>query len=181
MILLSPQTGTQELAGRETEGRGRAARPVGTLTSVGQSSVGSEHFPSPSHTDHQRKHCSRVSSFSASQPMPSSSGLPWGWRLIGVLLHRNSKLGQASSPPWNRQDHRLSTKCHLDTCSGIKPDGRRQDHEGPTCRRGSRSQAFQERSFQRILHQSTTLGRHVFTLACLHHVCRMGALRSEPC
>lgn len=180
MLLLYPQTGTQELAGRETEGRGRAARPVGTLTSVGQSRASSEHFPSPSHTAHQRKPCSWVFSISASQLMPSSSGLP-GWRLTGVLLHRNSKLGHTSSPPWNRQDHHLSTKCHLDTCSGIKPDGRRQDHKGPTCR-GSTSQAFQERSFQRILHQSTTLGRHVFTLACLHHVCRMGALRrSELC
>lgn len=168
MLLSSPKTGTQELAGRETEGRGREARPVGTLTSIGQSSASSKHFTSPSHTAHQRKHCIWVSSISAAQLMPSSSGLP------GLAVYRGSPLPKlrASSPPWDREDH-LNAKCHLDTCSGIKPGGRRQDHGGPTCQ-GSTSQAFQERSFQRLLHQSTTLGRHVFTLSCLHHVCRRG-------
>lgn len=132
-------------------------------------------FPNPSHAAQERTHCNRFSSL-ASQHMPSSCG---SLRLAVNRFASTETQSWAASPPLARTEGIIPSECHLITCSGIKPDGERPHHSGPTCQ-GSRSQGFQVCSFQSIIHQSTTPGRHVFTLACPQHVCRMEARwRSE--
>lgn len=138
----------------------------------------SEKFPQPLPRSSRENTTATGCSSLASQHMPSSSG---SLRLAVNRFASTEPQSWAASPPLARTEGIIPSvqECHLITCSGIKPDGERPHHAGPTCQ-GSRSQGFQVCSFQSIIHQSTTPGRHVFTLACPQHVCRMEARwRSE--
>lgn len=121
-----------------------------------------------------REHTATGFSSSASQPLPSSSG---SLRLAVNSFSRTETQSWVASPPLARTEGIIpvSMECHLITCSGIEPDGERPHHAGPA------SQGLPVCSLQSIIYQSTTPGRHAFTLACLRHVCGLGARwRSEP-
>lgn len=172
MLLKSLQTGTWEPSGRETRKAWWPPHLLGSLVPALRI------FPTPP-TQLSREHTATRFSSSASQHMPSSSG---SLRLAVNRFSSTETQSWAASPPMARTDGFIPSVQNiypLITCSGIKPDGERPHHAGPT-RQDSRSQGFQVCSFQSVIHQSTTPGRHVFTLACLPHVCRMGARwRSE--
>lgn len=133
-------------------------------------------FPTPP-TQLSREHTASRFSSSASQHMPSSSG---SLRLAVNRFSSTETQSWAASPPLARTDGFIPSVQNiypLITCSGIKPDGERPHHAGPTRQHaGPTRQAPDPRAFKCVHSRALSIKAQPQADTCSHWpACRMCA------
>lgn len=134
-------------------------------------------FQTP-HTQLTREHPATGFSSLASQHMPSSFG---SLRLVVNRFSSTETHSWASFTPLARTDRIIPSVQNLTSLPALGSNLMEKDHTTQVLRARAPDLRTSKCVHSRALfHQSTTPGRHVATLACVQHVCRMGARwRSE--